>query len=514
MYPIVSMFTGSNNAPHTESQATPLPESVTPDTEPVSWSMNTFTAVTRRTATRTLNLVMGAAAIAWVLFVVACYIDLTGSTGSMWNHSQPQQIRAAGYVMLAAIVVLGLGALFSKRSLAPLRASIDPPSALVGPVSRFSSLMLIISAALAAWMVFVTFMSGLNAEPNGTAALARMMNLYLPIVLYTALVITLILAGFVFLPSGSKRHIPTSENPQALTSEKRQETADTPRSGAEPGSGAEPRSGRRTTGLAYAVPIVATAFALILGLIIYDLTRDSLQVWIWVAIFAIVGTGVFMGTVFASRGHASHDVSAPVLTGAKNLNFVLTIIFAFIVASMSLGYGSSAVQQLLVSPSLTLSAYNNSDKYTESVDGSTTINGPSLSLWGSDLKRGSDVTVVMEPGDKEVVRVHVDRNRWANADEVWPENLTPGTYEFTAQAEAADGVPLDVSLTATVKENGDVDFPADGTAHFGTEKSRLLAISAGWLFGDLLPAGVLLALGIGLVSGTILVRNPERPVTE
>ncbi len=464
---------------------------------------------------------MGAAAVAWVLFIIANYVSLVSSANSMWEYEQAEKVRIASFIMLAAVIILGLGALFAKRKLAPLRTAAELRSTLVSPVSRLASLMLIVAAVIAAWTVFFTFMDGLDAGSGDVLPLVRLMNLYLPIVLYTVLVVTLILAGFVFLPSGSKRQAHTSEErrgqsvdagqapgaTQAISSDQGSATrAPSPRADVTP----KPQAGRRTAGFAYAVPIVAVAFALILGLIVYDLTRTALQVWIWVAIFVIVGAGILAGTVFANRSRGSNEISAPVVTGAKNLNFVLTVIFAVVVASMSLGYSSLAVTGLRISPSLSLSVYSESEKYGQPEGDTVTIGKPQLSLWGSDLKRGSEAVVVIDPDGTEIMRARVDRNRWANVDKTVPENLAPGTYAFIARAEAVDGVPLEISLPATVKENGDVSFPSSASVSSDTEKSRLLPVTVGWLLGDLLPAGVLLGLGIGLVSGTILVRNPER----
>ncbi|MFT3944596.1 MAG: hypothetical protein QM705_12360 [Ancrocorticia sp.] len=479
--------------------------------------MDTLIAASRRTATRTLSLIMGAAAVSWVLFVVGQYIGLVNSAGSMWGHGQPEQVRTADYVTLAAIIVLGLGALVAKRILAPLRASTEPRSRLVHSVSLLASLMLIISAVLASWTVFMTFMNGLNVDSDAVDPLVRTMNLYLPIVAYTVLVVGIILAGFVFVPAPSKHQVHTSNapySPEVSSSEIPQETApavSTNEHGPKPR--AKALTGRLTAGIAYAVPIVAIALALILGLIIYDFTRTSLQGWIWVAIFVIVGTGVFAGTVFASRSLESSDLSAPVVRGARHLNFVLTVVFTFVVTSMALGNATSAVYQLNVSPSLSLTTFNFPDNHAKSVEpvvGSPMTIDPALSLWGSDLKRDSEVVVVIEPGGQEVMRARVGHDRWVSSEEEWPEGLTPGEYTFIARAEAADGAPLEISIPVTVKEDGEPEFPAGGDAYSGDEKSRLLPISASWLLSDLLPAGVLLALGIFLVSTTITVRNPDR----
>lgn len=112
------------------------------------------------------------------------------------------------------------------------------------------------------------------------------------------------------------------------------------------------------------------------------------------------------------------------------------------------------------------------------------------------------------------MRVQVGHDRWVNGEKEFSEDLSPGEYKFIARAKATDGLPLEVTLPATVQDNGDFQFPTDGSAGYWTQKGRLLPVTAGWLLSDLLPAGVLLALGIALVSGTIAVRNPDRPITQ
>ena len=479
--------------------------------------MGTFIAASRRTATHALSLIMGMAAVAWVLFIVGRYIGLVSSADSMLGSGQPEKVRIADYFILAAIVVLGLGALSAKRKLAPLRDSSQPCSSLVKPVSLLSSLTLIVSVALAATTVFSTFIGGLYVGSEEAILLARMMNLYVPIVLYTALVLALILAGFVFLPSSpmvQAHTVGTSQEPIAGDRAMPDESLSTqvPPVLVDTMSTREPRSGRRLTGLAYATPIISVAFALILGLIVYDLTRTALHVWIWVAIFAIVGAGIFTGAYFADRSRGSHGISAPVVAGARNLNFVLTVIFAIVVTSMSLGYGSSAVSELQISPSLSFSVYGASEK-SENLDGEgATIDEPQISLWGYDLKRGSEVVVIADPGSEEILKVRVSSDRWVSAEQLLPETLVPAEYVFIARAEAADGVSLEISLPVIVKENGGIELPSTDSVNSQSEKSRLLPVTASWLLGDLLPAGVLLALGIGLVFGTIFVRHPEGPV--
>ena len=459
-------------------------------------------STTRRTAMRALALVMGAAAVGWLLFMAGQYLELARFTAIDWKHDQPEQVNYTQFFTVAAIAVPGLGALFAKRRLAALRAESSPRSTLVDPVSHFTSVMLILVSVLAAFAVFATFMGGFFSGATESVPLARTVNLYLPIVLYTALVVVLILAGFVFMPAvarGTQGPGGAEATPAALA-------APVPVSAPEP---VAPR--QRTVAFAYATPIVAAAVALLLGLIVYDVTRTALQVWIWVVICAIVGAGVLAGAVLAERSSGRGAPDAPIVVGAKNLAFALSIVFAFVVACMSLGYGSSAVQQLSSAPSLSLSAYGSSESSLKGT--AVAVEEPTLSLWGSDLKRGSEVVVTLNPGGERLSTAKVDSGGWVGDDLEWPEDLEPGDYAFVATGTATDGASIEVELLATVgsDETGSdgVLFPDGSTSSFDTEKARLLPASAGWVMGDLLPAGVLLAFAIAMVCAILVVRGRD-----
>ena len=106
---------------------------------------------------------------------------------------------------------------------------------------------------------------------------------------------------------------------------------------------------RRYAGLAYASPIIGTAIAVILGLVVFDVTRTNLNVWIWVVIQAIIATSIIIGTNFASKVRSAKPLPPkPRQSGvaAINLNLVLTIIFGVAVTIMSFTYGASAVDEL------------------------------------------------------------------------------------------------------------------------------------------------------------------------
>ena len=105
-------------------------------------------------------------------------------------------------------------------------------------------------------------------------ALVRILDVYLPILLATAMVVFVILKAFVFRQG---EHQDGEKDKRGLT-----ET-------------------QKSLGLGYAMPIIATAVAIIFGLIVYDVTKTTLQVWVWVLIQVIVVAGVIQGTRFASK---------------------------------------------------------------------------------------------------------------------------------------------------------------------------------------------------------------------
>jgi hypothetical protein len=107
---------------------------------------------------------------------------------------------------------------------------------------------------------------------------------------------------------------------------------------------------QKALGLGYAVPILATAVAIIFGLVVYDVTRTELQVWIWVIIQLIVATGIVAGTRFAAKAKSAKPAAPKPRTalaaGAASLNFVLSIVFAGVVSIMSFVYLGTAISKL------------------------------------------------------------------------------------------------------------------------------------------------------------------------
>jgi hypothetical protein len=110
----------------------------------------------------------------------------------------------------------------------------------------------------------------------------------------------------------------------------------------------------KALGLGYAVPIIFTAIAIIFGLVVYDVTRTDLQVWVWVIIQVIIVSGILLGTRFSTKAKSAKAAPprtrATLAAGAANLNFVLSIIFGVTVSFMSFTFGSMAIETLRVYP--------------------------------------------------------------------------------------------------------------------------------------------------------------------
>jgi hypothetical protein len=102
------------------------------------------------------------------------------------------------------------------------------------------------------------------------------------------------------------------------------------------------------------VPIIFTAIAIIFGLVVYDVTRTDLQVWVWVIIQVIIVSGILLGTRFSTKAKSAKAAPprtrATLAAGAANLNFVLSIVFGVTVSIMSFGFGAAGIEKLRVYP--------------------------------------------------------------------------------------------------------------------------------------------------------------------
>ena len=260
--------------------------------------------------------------IAWLLTIFASYTDVMVEAANFRpDGSYEQVVRASIYLIFLAISSLAVFSLLGQRIALKLR--IENDFLLARAAHRFANLAIILSLLAGAVFAIGNFLGAFGDYNRDASALVRIFGVYVPIVLTTALVVTILLFGFVF-----RKDAPDLKNELDEDRAKKQ----------------------RAVGLAYASPIIGTAFAIIFGLVVYDVTRTSLDVWIWVIIQLIIATSILIGTRFAARAKlAAPEMPKPRRQGvaAVNLNFVLSILFGVVVTTMAFSYGTSAVGELI-----------------------------------------------------------------------------------------------------------------------------------------------------------------------
>lgn len=265
----------------------------------------------------------------WKFFMFAIYAGLfvypIYDAQGMYQGDE-QIIRPSTYLFLSGIVTFGLLALYGQRLALRARSLAGVDDALARAAHRFTNFAVIVALVAGAFFAIGNFLGAFNTyidrEENLTV---RLFDVYIPILLATGLVVYILLRAFVFrkqLVKGAKKER-MSESEKAL-------------------------------GLGYAVPIIATAIAIIFGLVVYDVTRTDLQVWVWVIIQVIIVSGILLGTRFSTKAKSAKAAPprtrATLAAGAANLNFVLSIVFGVTVSFMSFTFGAMAIETLRVYP--------------------------------------------------------------------------------------------------------------------------------------------------------------------
>ena len=269
----------------------------------------------------------------WLFFVAAIYANQAQNPpyrqiAVYTPDSANEYVHIGTYLFLIAIAGFSVAALAGQRMAISARAELGESNSLARAAHRFGNLSVVVALAFGAIYAIGNFMSAFGYGPsNAQNILIRLADVYLPILLATALVVVVILRAFVF---GAGDHTEGEKDKRGLT------------------------EAQKALGLGYAMPIITTAFAIIFGLIVYDVTKTMLQVWVWVLIQVIVVGGVVQGTRFAAK--AKQGVIRPpkerrvLAAGAAALNFVLSIVFGGVVSIMAFSYGSAAVDKLVNYP--------------------------------------------------------------------------------------------------------------------------------------------------------------------
>lgn len=288
--------------------------------------MNRFPLANRALALPLIGLVF-----AWWFFMMASlaeiYIpyDRYDQNGKLVYHYDG--ITVPPYLYLLGIAVFTVAALIAQGWAIRAIEKEGENDALARSAYRFSNLGLVLGLGASTIFAIGNFMGGFNSNGARTEdLLVRFFNLYVPIILATALVVTVILRAFVFR-SGHAEEKTESGKPKLSAAQK-------------------------ALALGYATPILATTVAIILGLFVYDVTKTNLQTWVWVIIIAIVGAGIILGTRFANKARAAKPAPPKPRTalaaGAATLNFVLSIVFGGVVSLMAFSLGQQAINLLRV----------------------------------------------------------------------------------------------------------------------------------------------------------------------
>ena len=267
---------------------------------------------------------------AWAMLMLSQYLDLyiqqTLYTEDGKAIFPEVQLQWSVYTTLIGITGAALLSLLGQKVALSERAEND--SALALSAHRFTNLFVILSLVAGAIFAIGNFLGAFNDYDSRDASpWIRIVGVYVPIILATALVVYVLLSAFVF----------RKDAPDLQGEERDEERAKL----------------QRYVGLAYAVPIIGTAIAIIFGLVVYDTTRTTLDVWIWVIIQAIIAVSITIGTTFASRAKSSRPLppkERKTGTAAVNLNLVLSILFGSVVSVMAFTFGFSAIENLRIWP--------------------------------------------------------------------------------------------------------------------------------------------------------------------
>ena len=266
----------------------------------------------------------------WLMFMIADYVQSLAQrtvyldNGDTWNPEPRFQLEI--YLFLVGIVAFALCALAGQKLALKVRATED--SALAISAHRLNNLAVVLALVAGAIFAIGSFLGAWDSyNPQDVPIGLRLLNVYLPIILTTALVVFVILAAFVFRTDAP-------DLPGVDVDEDRQKL-------------------QRAIGMAYASPIIGTAIAIIFGLVVYDVTKTRLDVWIWVIIQSVIAISIIIGTKFASKARTSNPLPPkPRRTGlaAVNLNLVLAIVFGVVVTLMAFIMGFGAISNLATWP--------------------------------------------------------------------------------------------------------------------------------------------------------------------
>jgi MFS family permease len=263
--------------------------------------------------------------VAWVATVLAAYLDL--GINQYYNSASFVEVRPSTYVVLAGLVLGSVLALWGFKR-ADAAHAIDEKTPLIRAEYRFTALLIILGMVFLAIFAISTFMGSFTSyyPAPGPTVFGRIFGVYLPIVLAAGAVVFVLLQATLYRKT----------SPVEGTEDK--------------GLSAT----QKALAIGYAVPIIGTALAIIIGLVVYDTQNQRLETWAWVVIQLIIGGSIYLGTRSAAKARSAKPVVKPPrvagAAGAVTLNYVLSLVFAGTVSIMSFSFASAAISKLVFYP--------------------------------------------------------------------------------------------------------------------------------------------------------------------
>lgn len=448
-------------------------------------------AMSTALAKRALVIVLASIVGAWLLVMAATFTDLFVTplyVDGVYTGDDPA-VKASTYFFIGAVAIVSTATLVAQRLAIRARLTAGPNALLPRATHRFTTLMIVISLAFAAIFGVSVFVQSFPGGREQAEVGVRLFTTYLPIILYTAIIVTVLLVGFVFRGDKLPKTSADVTGRQSPAADK---------------TGSESGADSKALGGAYAVPIIAAAIALIFGLVVYDITQTRLELWIWVIIQVIVGAGIVTGTVFAARAmsqEADHTSSRARITRSSGiLNFVLSIVFVAIVLGMGFGTGASSIDGLRISPQL----------YVEVYPGATdTVGDVIVSANGWDLSPDTEVTVSLDETGEVLISGTVGQFRDFYGQRELPDSLVPGDYRITGTAIGVDGKELTSSLRFSVRNDLTVELTSLRGVQWAETTPTIMPVDWSWAVRDMLPAITMLLIGLITAYVTITARNRE-----
>lgn len=448
-------------------------------------------------ARRALVTILMSATLGWILFTAGLILDVYTRSGKtfdeLYGDDAVGMILPSKYLTLLAITVFAIGALIAKRQLVKQGGT---QLGYLGAVYTFANVALVVALAMTAIGGVSVFMSGFF-DGSQAAVSIRLLDVYVPIICYTIVLVSVLLAGFVFVKHSA------------------QNGGQPPVQVAAPAASTE--TVQRATALSFAVPIIAVAIALIIGLIVYDITKHSPEVWIWVIIQTLIAAGIIIGTFLARnamRGSGTVDqhtglIASPsgVSVGAQTLNFILSVIFTVAVSIMALTYAASAANALQVNTYLSLNVWDTDSGMLEQLPAGNPVKNLTLQADGNDLERTSPATVMVTPGGEVLLEDEVDRHGYLYMETEFVPDVDPGEYALVFEAVDSQSVTQTLELPFTVLESGNVQFADGSYIASDMETPQMRPMSLQWFFENLLPAFLLWLITMALIFLTLNLRN-------